>query len=103
MARRVRIRVTGTVQGVGFRPFVYKEALGLGLAGFVFNDERGVVIEAQGDPADIGELVRRIEAEPPPLAEVESVVCDAVSPTEEEGFRIEQSHAGGEADALVSR
>ncbi len=46
--RRVRIRVAGTVQGVGFRPFVYRAALEHGLAGFVMNDEQGVVVEAEG-------------------------------------------------------
>jgi hydrogenase maturation protein HypF len=45
---RVRVRVTGTVQGVGFRPFVYRTALELGLAGHVLNDEHGVVVEAEG-------------------------------------------------------
>ncbi|MDQ6838702.1 MAG: acylphosphatase, partial [Actinomycetota bacterium] len=45
---RVRIRVLGTVQGVGFRPFVYRHARALGLAGFVRNDSAGVLIEAEG-------------------------------------------------------
>lgn len=100
--RRVRIRVTGTVQGVGFRPFVYREALDLGLAGYVLNDERGVLVEAQGAPEVIGELVRRIETEPPPLAEVESVSAEAIASEDGTGFRIEESHSGAEADALVS-
>ena len=42
------MRVTGTVQGVGFRPFVYRLAGELGLAGHVLNDERGVLVEAEG-------------------------------------------------------
>jgi len=102
VTRRVRIRVTGTVQGVGFRPFVYREALDLGLAGFVINDERGVLAEVEGDPTDVGELVRRIESEAPPLSEVESVVAEAVEPKGETGFRIAESRSGGAADALVS-
>jgi hydrogenase maturation protein HypF len=47
---RRRLRVTGTVQGVGFRPFVYRSAVELGLSGFVANDSKGVVIEAEGPP-----------------------------------------------------
>ena len=49
--RRVRVRVEGVVQGVGFRPHVHRLARELSLAGFVRNDERGVLIEAEG-PAD---------------------------------------------------
>ena len=51
--QRVRVRAEGVVQGVGFRPFVHRLAGELGLAGFVRNDERGAVIEAEGDPAAI--------------------------------------------------
>jgi hydrogenase maturation protein HypF len=47
-ARRVRARVDGTVQGVGYRPFVYRLADELGIAGFVLNDERGVLVEGEG-------------------------------------------------------
>ena len=49
--RRVRARVEGTVQGVGFRPFVYRLAAELGLAGYVLNDERGVLLEVEGGDA----------------------------------------------------
>ena len=49
--RRTRLRVEGTVQGVGFRPYVYRLAGELGLAGFVLNDSRGVLIEVEGDDA----------------------------------------------------
>ena len=52
---RSRIRVTGIVQGVGFRPFVHGLAGELGVVGFVGNDEAGVIIEAEGDPADFAE------------------------------------------------
>ncbi len=57
MERR-RFRVTGVVQGVGFRPFVYGLARRLGLAGFVLNDGDGVVIEAEGDPDALDALAR---------------------------------------------
>ena len=48
--QRLSARVEGVVQGVGFRPHVYKLASELGLAGFILNDERGVLIEAEGEP-----------------------------------------------------
>ena len=84
--RRVRIRVTGTVQGVGFRPFVYRSALELGLAGHVLNDEHGVVVEAEGPETTIGELVFLLEHEAPPLAVVESVAAERMEPTGESGL-----------------
>ena len=49
-AARVRARVQGVVQGVGFRPFVYRLAREEQLGGFVLNDERGVVLEVDGRP-----------------------------------------------------
>ncbi|MGI9019650.1 MAG: carbamoyltransferase HypF [Solirubrobacterales bacterium] len=99
---RVRVRVRGTVQGVGFRPYVFRLASELGLTGWVLNDERGVVLEAQGDGGAVEELIRRLPADAPPLAEVEAVEVAAARPTEEPGFRIADSVGGGEPEALVS-
>ncbi len=101
--RRVRARVTGTVQGVGFRPFVFRLATDLGLEGWVLNDTRGVIIEAEGEPAAVGRLLARVEAEAPPLAAVDSVEPTDLEPRREGGdFRILASDAGGEAAASVS-
>ena len=87
---RTRIRVTGTVQGVGFRPFVYRHAVALGLAGSVRNDSDGVLIDVEGDAAGIAELHRRLTDEPPPLARITGLVCEDVarSPAVAVGFRI---------------
>ena len=98
----MRIRVSGTVQGVGFRPFVYRHALELGLSGHVLNDERGVEIVVEGPADAIAELIRRLREEPPPLARVESVSAADEAPTGESGFRIAHSVSGGEADTPVS-
>jgi hydrogenase maturation protein HypF len=65
--------VTGVVQGVGFRPFVYVTATALGLSGSVANDFGGVLVEVEGDRADVEELGRRLSGDAPPLAVVESV------------------------------
>ena len=56
-ARR-RIQVTGVVQGVGFRPFVWRLATGLGLDGWVENDSAGVTIEVEGDSGQVAALER---------------------------------------------
>ncbi|HLI54115.1 MAG TPA: carbamoyltransferase HypF [Acidimicrobiales bacterium] len=101
MERR-RIRVRGTVQGVGFRPFVYRHAQRLGLAGWVLNDSRGVLIEAEGTPAALDELARAIAAEPPRLARVESVETSPLAACGESGFRIVASPGGGTAAVPVS-
>ena len=73
MTERRRLRVRGTVQGVGFRPFVYRTAVELGLAGSVWNDSEGVVIEAEGPADRLDELSRRLTEEAPPLATVSAV------------------------------
>jgi hydrogenase maturation protein HypF len=96
--------VTGTVQGVGFRPFVYRQARALGLRGFVRNDSEGVLVEVEGDPAAITELCRVIVDEPPPLARVEllSQVPLRVLGDEGEGFAIVHSHEAGAPAVPVS-
>ncbi|HXX89516.1 MAG TPA: carbamoyltransferase HypF [Acidimicrobiales bacterium] len=73
MIERRRLRVTGTVQGVGFRPFVYRHAVALGLSGSVGNDTAGVVIDVAGSPDALAELCRVLVESPPPLASVTGV------------------------------
>jgi hydrogenase maturation protein HypF len=100
---RQRIRVTGTVQGVGFRPFVYREARSLDLAGFVLNDSKGVLIEAEGDLGALAELCRVLIERPPPLALVTGVETRAVPAKGSEGtFVIVESSSGGAPAAPVS-
>jgi hydrogenase maturation protein HypF len=100
--QRSRARVEGVVQGVGFRPFVHRLAGELALDGFVFNDERGVVVEVQGPPERVDAFLARLRADAPPLAIVERVLAEAVEPLPGVGFRIVDSARGGRASALVS-
>jgi len=103
-ARRVRTRarVTGTVQGVGFRPFVYRLAHEQGLAGWVLNDEHGVLLEVEGLAPELSHFFDRLSAEAPPLARVESVSPSATPVTGEPGFRIVTSVRVGDPDALIA-
>ena len=101
-ARRVRVRVEGTVQGVGFRPFVYRLAAELGLSGHVFNDTRGVMVEAEADASAVQRFLERLAVGAPPLARVERVVVDDVPCTGAGGFEILESPSSGEPQALVS-
>jgi len=75
--QRLRIRVSGRVQGVGFRPTVYRLAAGLGLSGFVRNTPGGVLIEAQGAPAALARLRARLRNRPPRHARIERVSVEA--------------------------
>lgn len=99
---RSRIRVEGVVQGVGFRPFVYSLALRHGLAGVVGNDAGGVFVEVEGDPAALGRFREALEREAPPLAVIEHISAEPVTPAGETRFVIAASRAGGERRTLVS-
>lgn len=99
---RARVRVTGTVQGVGFRPFVYRLARRLELRGWVLNDSRGVLAEVEGPEQAIARFLARVEAEAPPLARVEDVVAEPVALRGGAGFRILSSAASGEPAAAVA-
>jgi hydrogenase maturation protein HypF len=100
---RVRARVDGTVQGVGFRPYVFRLAEELGLGGFVGNDERGVVLEVEGEAAAVERFLERLPREAPPLATIERVGAEPIDPLGGGGeFRIVASAREGPPDALVS-
>ena len=73
VVERRAIRVRGTVQGVGFRPFVYRLAQELGLAGWVFNDTQGVAIEVQGPVQALQRFEQRLKSDAPPLSRVEAL------------------------------
>ena len=90
---RRRLRVTGVVQGVGFRPFVYVLAERHRLGGFVLNDGAGVVVEAEGDAATLDAFSAAIAAEAPTLARVDGLTWEQVAPCGETAFRIEASAA----------
>jgi hydrogenase maturation protein HypF len=102
IARR-RIRVRGVVQGVGYRPFVFRLAEEEQLWGWVTNDSEGVVVEVEGDPEHIERLTARLGKEWPPLARVDAVeslaikVADARDAACERGFQIHPSERGAEA------
>ncbi len=97
---RERIAVTGNVQGVGFRPFVWRQASARGLAGYVVNTPEGVTLEAEGTQADIDGLVDALRAPPPPAATV-TLAREALSPIGEAGFTIRDSALGGTRSAAV--
>ncbi len=90
-AERLAITVRGTVQGVGFRPFVFRLACRHSLAGWVRNSTGPVEIEVEGDPGGLRCFLDQLTAEAPPLAAIEALRVAAVPARGERGFRIEQS------------
>jgi hydrogenase maturation protein HypF len=99
---RVRARVEGTVQGVGFRPYVYRLSHELGLGGWVLNDSQGVLLEVEGGAHPVVEFFARLEAEAPPLALVERVVREDRLPEGDSEFTIRASPAAGRASAPIT-
>ncbi|HWZ01533.1 MAG TPA: carbamoyltransferase HypF [Edaphobacter sp.] len=88
---RRQLHVRGIVQGVGFRPFVYKLATSLGLTGFVFNSSSGVTIEIEGDDTVIHTFVESLERDTPPLAEILELTVSEMAAVGSVGFDILQS------------
>ncbi len=91
----------GVVQGVGFRPFVYRLAQEEGLAGFIGNDTGGVTIEIEGPANRIEAFRRRLLAEAPPLSRIDSVVAQDAPPKQEKTFRIVASEARGQVSTGI--
>ena len=101
-AQRLRARVDGAVQGVGFRPFVHRLASELGVGGWVYNDARGVVIEAEADESALEAFLARLPAEAPPLARIERLTTRRVEATGETAFAIRASGAVAKAATVVT-
>jgi hydrogenase maturation protein HypF len=89
---RLRLRLRGAVQGVGFRPFAYGLAKRLSLAGFVRNDADGVVVEIEGARAN--EFLEALKAGLPPLARLDAADVEALAPRGDQSFAILDSQGG---------
>ena len=99
---RRRIRVTGIVQGVGYRPFVLRQATALALTGFVANSGHGVEIEAQGPPEAIDQLLDQLRQQSPPPAVIEQIEAMPIPPRGDRSFTIAPSQSNGPISTLIS-
>jgi hydrogenase maturation protein HypF len=99
--QRLRLEVRGAVQGVGFRPFVFRLAGEMALPGWVLNDARGVFVEVEGPRAALERFRERLVAERPPRAVVQSVEAAWLAPEGFRGFAIRHSDEGGAKTAFV--
>ena len=98
---RLKLTVRGAVQGVGFRPFVFRLATGLGLAGWVNNSPQGVFIEVEGPRAELEKFLLRLETEKPVLSFIQSLEASWLDAVGFKNFEIRPSETSGDKTALV--
>lgn len=99
--QRAKILVRGAVQGVGFRPFIYRLAQELGLTGWVQNSTEGVSIHVEGADHTLEDFLVRVESEKPPSSVIQSFEYSIVDPVGHTRFEIRQSDPSGEKSTLV--
>jgi hydrogenase maturation protein HypF len=99
--RRVHIAIRGAVQGVGFRPFLFRLAAELHLTGWVLNSSQGVFAEVEGPPEAIEQFLLRIEPEKPPRSFIQSLEYAFLDPAGFTSFEIRTSDSQGERSTLI--
>ena len=102
MDTAVHIQITGIVQGVGFRPFVYNLAGRYGLKGWVSNNASGVDIAVEGSQTAITDFLAALRRQPPPLAVIDTILVTSCQLYGYPGFHIKESVAGKAKTALIS-
>lgn len=98
---RLRISIRGAVQGVGFRPFIYRLATEARLAGWVNNSSQGVLVEVEGAQHKLESLLLRLEREKPPRSFIQSLESSFLDPVGYTKFEIRTSNTTGEKTVLV--
>ena len=101
MTVRVRLDITGVVQGVGFRPAVARIATGFGLSGWVYNDAGSVHCELEGTADDVDAAISALQGSPPPMARIDTLTVTPIPPCGKAGFEIVGSQANDGARTLV--
>jgi hydrogenase maturation protein HypF len=99
--QRLRLTIGGIVQGVGFRPFIYRLAHDLALGGWIVNAPHGVIIELEGDSAALAAFLARLPHEKPAHALITHLEQQPIPPCGETAFEIRHSHADGAKTALI--
>ncbi len=99
---RRKIEIRGIVQGVGFRPTVYRLANEYNLKGTVFNDSKGVTLDIEGCPENISSFLEELKKNPPPLSDIEEIQTEELPVKEFNEFKIIGSEESKEKSTLVS-
>jgi hydrogenase maturation protein HypF len=102
MIKGIEIRIKGLVQGVGFRPFVYRLAKKHNLKGIVLNDSEGVKIKVSGLNKSIERFLKEIEKNPPPLSEIVSIESKKLLKANYKDFSIVESETKNKAETFIS-
>jgi hydrogenase maturation protein HypF len=101
LPHRIKISIKGAVQGVGFRPFIYKLANSLDLKGYVLNTSQGVIIEAEGENNLLTEFTERIKSEKPPISLIQNISIEKLPLNNFKNFEIKKSDLSGSPNAIV--
>ena len=101
MKKRVKITIKGAVQGVGFRPFVYRLATELNLKGWINNSTQGVFIDAEGDEHNVSSFIERLKSDKPAISRIQSFEHTFTDVNGFEKFEIIESKSSGAKTALV--
>jgi len=99
---RVRARITGRVQGVGFRPTVYRYATELGLGGFVCNGPHGVTVEVEGEAQKVGEFFDHLTRQPPRQAVIAGITTDVLRVEGVRDFQVIESESIGKRETHIT-
>jgi len=99
---RKAIEITGIVQGIGYRPFVYNLALAHSIRGWVLNNEKGVFIDAEGEEEALALFMEGLTRRAPPLARIETLKASSLKPQGYSCFEIRQSQGASEGFTLIS-
>lgn len=98
---RLRLTIHGLVQGVGFRPYIYKLAQSLALGGWVNNSAHGVTVELEGPRDGLDEFLLRLDRDKPPHATIHSLESSFLDPVGYRTFEIRESDSSGMRTAVV--
>jgi hydrogenase maturation protein HypF len=101
LVRRLQVTIRGAVQGVGFRPFIYRLATEMRLPGWVLNSSQGVFVEVEGENHVLDAFLLRVEKEKPPRSSIHSLEFSVLDPIGFTRFEIRQSDESGEKTTLV--
>ncbi|MBS3920490.1 MAG: carbamoyltransferase HypF [Deltaproteobacteria bacterium] len=100
--KRAEIRITGMVQGIGFRPFIYNLARKHSVRGWVLNNEKGVFVDAESDDGNLDQFIQEIPKLAPPLARIETFDVSYLNPLGYTLFEIKKSEETEDKFVLIS-
>ena len=100
--KRVRLTVRGVVQGIGFRPYVFRLARRLSLGGWIINTSQGAILEIEGEASALESFQRALKSQAPPAAQIQEMVSNPVPEEGEQHFRIRLSKRDGFPQSVIS-